>query len=191
MTTIETEALARAIIARVGSKSPIAHAGPRAGDLECSVLDPTYPNREYLLSGQSGGNKSNAFPPTNEGWQWDSIVDRLVRAGVSTGDYATDFPPLALFGIRNTPYIHTIADYFQDAQDGRLPQVTFVDPRFVGDQRSDDHPLGDPRAAQRFVQSVFSAFARSPQWKRGRGRWSAPSTASANAPATLRSRKSP
>ena len=29
-----------------------------------SVLGPTYPNREYLHSGQSGGNKSNTLPPT-------------------------------------------------------------------------------------------------------------------------------
>jgi phospholipase C len=28
-----------------------------------SVLGPTYPNREYLLSGQSGGNKTNASRP--------------------------------------------------------------------------------------------------------------------------------
>jgi phospholipase C len=132
-----------------------------------SLLAPTYPNREYLLSGQSGGNKTNAFPPTNEGWQWDSIVDRLVRAGVSTGEYATDLPPLVLFGVRNLPYIHTIANYYEDAEAGRLPSVTFVDPGFIGDARSDDHPLGDPRAAQHFVQDVFTAFARSPQWERG------------------------
>ena len=27
-----------------------------------SLLGPTYPNREYLLSGQSGGNKTNYLP---------------------------------------------------------------------------------------------------------------------------------
>jgi phospholipase C len=136
-------------------------------DWHASILGPTYPNREYLLSAQSGGNKANAFPPTADGWQWDSIVDRLVRAGVPTGDYATDFPPLALFGRRNTPVIHTIANYYEDAEAGRLPNVTFVDPKFVGADQSDDHPLGDPRAAQIFVQDVFAAFARSPQWERG------------------------
>ena len=41
-----------------------------------SLLGPTYPNREYLLSGQSGGNKSNVFP-TGDGFPWDTIVDRL------------------------------------------------------------------------------------------------------------------
>jgi phospholipase C len=131
-----------------------------------SVLGPTYPNREYLLSGQSGGNKSNTFP-TGDGFPWDTIVDRLARAGVSTADYATDLPPLALWGSRMQPYLRTIADYHEDAAAGRLPTVSFVDPGFLGDARSDDHPHGDPRAAQRFVRDTFAAFARSPQWRNG------------------------
>jgi phospholipase C len=137
-------------------------------DWHASVLGPTYPNREYLLSGQSGGNKANAFPPaTGDGWPWDNIVDRLSRAGVSSAEYATDLPPLALWGSRMLPHIHTISDYYDDAHSGSLPSVTFVSPSFFGDTRSDDHPLGDPRAAQRFVRDVFAAFTRSPQWHNG------------------------
>jgi phospholipase C len=45
--------------------------------------------------------------------------------------------------------------------------VTFVSPKFDGGDRTDDHPFGDPRAAQGFVRDVFAAFARSPQWQRG------------------------
>jgi len=131
-----------------------------------SVLGPTYPNREYLLSGQSGGNKTNAFP-TGDGFPWENIVDRLVRAGVTATDYYSDLPPLALWGSRMAPYFHPIASYYEDAAAGRLPNVSFLDPAFIGDNRSDDHPLGDPRAAQRFVRDVFAAFARSPQWERG------------------------
>jgi phospholipase C len=133
----------------------------------CSVLGPTFPNREYLLSGQSGGNKTNAFPPTSAGWPWDCIVDRLAAAGVSAIDYATDLPPLALFGSRMGPHIRTIADYYEDCATGSLPHVSFVDPAFAGGNRTDDHPHGDFRAAQRFVRDVFAAFARSKHWKRG------------------------
>jgi phospholipase C len=131
-----------------------------------SLLGPTYPNREYLLSGQSGGNKSNVFP-TGDGFPWDTIVDRLAGAGVSVADYASDLPPIALWGSRMAPHLRSIADYYEDAEAGRLPQVTLVDPAFLGEARSDDHPLGDPRAAQHFVRDVFAAFARSPQWHRG------------------------
>jgi phospholipase C len=54
-----------------------------------------------------------------------------------------------------------------DAAAGKLPSVTFVSPAFVGDNRSDDHPHGDPRAAQAFVRDTFATFAKSPQWERG------------------------
>ncbi|HEY3141807.1 MAG TPA: alkaline phosphatase family protein [Acidimicrobiales bacterium] len=131
-----------------------------------SVLGPTYPNREYLLSGQSGGNKTNAFP-SGDGFPWDTIVDRLATAGVSAIDYYTDLPPLALWGSRMGPHLRTITDYYTDAAAGQLPSVSFLDPAFLGEARSDDHPLGDPRAAQRFVRDVFAAFARSPQWHNG------------------------
>ena len=131
-----------------------------------SVLGPTYPNREYLLSGQSGGNKTNAFP-TGDGFPWDTIVDRLAAAGVSVADYYTDLPPLALWGSRMGPYLRPISGYYEDAAAGTLPQVTFLDPGFLGENRSDDHPHGDPRAAQRFVRDAFAAFARSPQWRNG------------------------
>ncbi len=132
-----------------------------------SVLGPTFPNREYLLSGQSGGNKTNAFPPTAEGFPWPTIVDRLAAAGVTVADYASDLPPIALFGSRMGPYIRTIDAFYEDCENDSLPQVSFVDPAFAGGNRTDDHPHGDFRAAQRFVRDVFAAYARSIHWKRG------------------------
>jgi phospholipase C len=65
------------------------------------------------------------------------------------------------------PYSRKIDAFASDAAAGKLPSVTFVCPSFVGDTRSDDHPHGDPRAAQAFVRDAFAAFARSPQWKHG------------------------
>jgi phospholipase C len=130
-----------------------------------SVLGPTYPNREYLLSAQSGGNKSNNL--ASGGFAWTTIVDRLVAAGVSVGDFASDLPPLALFGGRMVPYIHSVDEYHERAAAGTLPQVTFVDPSLIGPTRTDDHPHGDPRAAQAFVRDTFRAFVQSPQWEKG------------------------
>ncbi len=130
-----------------------------------SLLGPTYPNREYLLSGQSGGNKTNAFG--GAGFQWETIVDRLAAAGVPVADYYSDLPQLLLWGARMAPYIRPIARYFDEAARGELPNVSFVSPVFTGPNRSDDHPHGDPRAAQRFVRDAFAAFARSEHWERG------------------------
>jgi phospholipase C len=130
-----------------------------------ACLGPTYPNREYLLAGQSGGEKSNRIQ--DGGFQWPNIGDRLKAAGVSVVDYYTDLPVFALWGERMVPLTRTIDDFPADAAAGTLPQVSFLDPGFLGENRTDDHPHGDPRAAQQWVRTAFKAFASSPHWERG------------------------
>jgi phospholipase C len=132
-----------------------------------SLLAPTYPNREYLHSGTSGGNKTNAFPPTADGFPWPTIWDRLAGANVPAGYYYTDLPTTALWGPRLTSISHPIDQYFADAEAGSLPNVVFVDPGFLPGQRTDDHPHADIRAGQRFLRDVFSAFVSSRHWQRG------------------------
>ncbi len=132
-----------------------------------SVLGPTYPNREYLLSGTSGGHKDNFLPLADGGFTWPNIVDRLAAAKVPVAEYYSDLPPLLLWGNRMMPHIRKIDEFKADAAAGKLPKVAFVSPIFSGDNRSDDHPHGDPRAAQKFVLDAFTAFAKSPQWERG------------------------
>jgi phospholipase C len=80
--------------------------------------------------------------------------------------YYTDLPFLALVGDRLFDRISSIIDYSRTPP-AALPNVVMVDPGFAGPDRSDNHPHGDIRMAQRFLHSVFSAFARSPQWHRG------------------------
>lgn len=132
-----------------------------------SLLGPTYPNRLYLLSAQSGGWKSNHLPFLEGGYQWPAIFDRFAAVGISVADYASDFGPFLLFGDRAVPYMRSIADFHADCAAGTLPQVCFVDPSFLGDTQNDDHPLADPRAGQQFVLDTFAAFSASPQWQRG------------------------
>ncbi|HMJ78318.1 MAG TPA: alkaline phosphatase family protein [Iamia sp.] len=132
-----------------------------------SVLGPTYPNREYLHSGQSGGEKTNYLPLEDGGFTWETIWDRLEAAGVEHGYYYTDLPTTLLWGTRMTPWASEVDQYFQRCEDGTLPAVSFVDPGFLGGSRTDNHPHGDVRAGERFVRDAFAAFARSPHWERG------------------------
>jgi len=132
-----------------------------------SVLGPTYPNREYFWSGQSGGNKSNTLPPTNEGFQWDTIFDRFNTAGVSWNYFYSDLPFSALFGPRLLPKSSPVDDFFERCANGTLPQVSVVDPGFLTGSRTDNHPHGDIRAGEAFVRDVFAAFARSRHWRNG------------------------
>jgi phospholipase C len=133
----------------------------------CSLLGPTYPNREYMHSAQSGGMKTNDFPTSPEGFPWETIWDRLAAAGVPAAYYFVDLPAIALWGPRMAPYTRHLESFFADCAAGTLPNVVFVDPGFTGDMRTDDHPHGDMRAGQKFVYNVFKAFATSPVWNRG------------------------
>jgi phospholipase C len=132
-----------------------------------SVLGPTYPNREYAISAQSGGFKTNYLPTEELGFKWPTIVEPLVRANVTIAEYFTDLPPFLLFGERMNPHLRRIDRFHADAAAGTLPQVSFVSPSFIGGNRTDDHPHGDPRAAQRFVKDAVAAFTSSPHWDRG------------------------
>src|SRR5262249_50891418 len=78
----------------------------------CSVLGPTFPNREYLHSGQSGGLKSNVFPTDPDGFQWTTIWDKFKVAGVSARYYFVDLPVIALWGPRLAQFASPFANYF-------------------------------------------------------------------------------
>ncbi len=132
-----------------------------------SLLGPTYPNREYLHSGQSGGQKSNYLPLEEGGFTWETIWDRLEAAGVPHRYFYTDLPATLLWGTRMTQWASLVDDYFTQCEEGTLPAVSFVDPGFLGGSRTDNHPHGDIRAGERFVRDAFAAFARSPHWENG------------------------
>lgn len=132
-----------------------------------SILGPTYPNREYLHSGQSGGNKSNDFPETADGFPWETIWERLAAGGVDARYFYSDLPVTALWGPRLGSITSSVDDYFSRCEDGTLPAVSFVDPGFLEETRTDNHPHGDIRSGEAFVRDVFAAFARSPHWESG------------------------
>ncbi|MGH2758470.1 MAG: alkaline phosphatase family protein, partial [Actinomycetota bacterium] len=133
----------------------------------CSLLGPTFPNREYMHSGQSGGHKSNDLPSDPNGFQWPAIWDLLADANVPAAYYFVDLPAIALWGPRMVPYTRHLEAFFADCAAGTLPNVTFVDPGFTTGLRTDDHPYADMRAGQRFVFNVFKAFVSSPHWNSG------------------------
>ena len=84
-----------------------------------SLLGPTYPNRLYMHSAQSGGHKDNTIP--GEGYTWPTIWNKLEQAGVPARYYYSDLPFLALFGPSTAPILHPAADFFTDCAAGTLP----------------------------------------------------------------------
>jgi phospholipase C len=134
----------------------------------CSLLGPTWPNRHFLLAATAFGHKSNDFPTVGTEFSQRTIFEALDEAGVSWKVYAGD----AAFGlvyayVRNHPgKIFSIAQYHADAAAGTLPQVAYIDPPFVGEGESDEHPPSNMQLGQRFVAEIVDSLFQSPLWGR-------------------------
>jgi phospholipase C len=76
-------------------------------------------------------------------------------------------PFLALWGSKYLPIGRPFAAFLADCATGALPQVAFVDPRFVdagSGTSADDHPHADIRNGEAFLDAVYKAVTRGPRW---------------------------
>jgi phospholipase C len=154
----------------------------------CSQLGPTWPNRYYKWSGQSGGiNRNNLTDPRQPphstlGHQWETIFDVLLRnnpantpglpTGLTARYYNSDLPFSAVWGPRAIPWTRPLAEYYADCAAGTLPNVAFVDPPYrdgggFDGNSADEHPHGDVRLGQAWMADVVKAFVESPNYRRG------------------------
>ncbi len=147
----------------------------------CSVPGATWPNRLYAACGQAAGSKDARRVPiydipsfvrhleTNKvRWRWYShdvgtlrFTDARFRLGYM--DKFAYFDRRSLLAPRN---------FLDDARDGRLPAVSWIDPNFVDvsfigpSGSNDDHPPSDIKAGQELVLKTYTALVNSPQWKK-------------------------
>jgi phospholipase C len=131
----------------------------------CSILGPTFPNRIFQHAGQTD-RLSNTFTAST----LPTIWDQLNKSGGPTGRYYfSDLPILALWGGKYTSISATIPQFLSDASAGTLPNVSFIDPGFVGEgsgTSNDDHPLADIRAGDAFLSQIFHAVSTGPNWEK-------------------------
>jgi phospholipase C len=150
----------------------------------CSVLGPTQPNRFYLHSAQSGGRKNNKLPPElvaddleagrppgdySHGWSWPTIWSLLEQKGITAAYYYCNLPEILFWGERHIAHARHISEYYAAAEAGVLPQVSFIDPWFIGPEgvSNDDHPHADLRLGQAFISDVVEAFVNSAVYRKG------------------------
>ena len=129
----------------------------------CSILGPTFPNRIFQHAGQTD-RLANTFTAST----LPTIWDQLNKPGGPTGRYYySDLPILALWGTKYTSISAQIPQFLADAAAGTLPNVSYVDPGFVGEGNgvsNDDHPLADIRAGDSFLSELFHAVSSGPGW---------------------------
>jgi phospholipase C len=123
----------------------------------------TYPNRIYQHAAQTdrihNTTAISALP---------TIWDRLAAAGRRGRYYFSDVPFLALWGAKYIPISRPVASFFVDCALGTLPDVSFVDPRFIDEgsgTSGDDHPHADIRNGESFMNRIYRAVTTSPNWR--------------------------
>ena len=100
-----------------------------------------------------------------------TIWDRINDAGLQGRYYFSDAPFSALLGARHLLISRTVDQFFGDAEAGLLPNVSFVDPRFLitdapFGSSGDYHPASDIRMADLFLHQIYEAVTNSPNWER-------------------------
>ncbi|MGZ3424152.1 MAG: phospholipase C [Polyangiales bacterium] len=138
----------------------------------CSVLTSTWTNRMYLYAANSFGRTSNKPPDVGAAL---TVFDELQMRRVPWKIYATSTPPEAMFVGSFLKYkdfhLSTIDRFYQDAHDGTLPHVVFLDAS-NGDgsgfdpSQDDEHPPAVMQVGQAFLARVTKAMMASPQWGR-------------------------
>jgi phospholipase C len=129
-----------------------------------AIMAPTYPNRIYQHAAQTDRLDDTLLPLST----LPTIWDRLAEKGLDGRYYFSDFPILAFWGAKYLSIARPVTDFFADCAAGNLPKVSFVDPRFLGEDQGisgDDHPHGDIRNGEDFLNAVYTAVTTSPNWR--------------------------
>jgi phospholipase C len=159
-----------------------------------SVPGATWPNRLYAICGGAAGSRDELplnLPPLYDepsfvrhldahgiSWRWYSFETgtlRLADAHYRLGHHDR----FAFFSHTNLTWKTRIErsidpktpSFIEDAAQGTLPSVAWIDPNFsnfnpIGFQPNDDHAPADIRDGQELVLAAYHALATSPQWDR-------------------------
>jgi len=128
----------------------------------CSILASTFPNRIFMFAAQTDRlDESLNFTTL------PTIFDRLFSARVRARYYYSNVPFVALWGLKYLFTSRTYDQFLEDVASGRLPAVSFVDPRFTildNDTGNDEQPHSNILRGDAFLAATFKAVASSPVW---------------------------
>jgi len=128
-----------------------------------AILAGTFPNRMYQHAAQTDRLDDSLLPVST----LPTIWDRLAEHSISARYYFSDFPFLALWGSKYVSLARLTDEFIEDCLAGTLPAVSFVEPRFAGEEEgvSDDyHPHSDIRNGEVFLNTIYDAVVSSPNW---------------------------
>jgi phospholipase C len=132
-----------------------------------SALTQTFPNRFYLLTGTSFGHIRNDIAIYNQKTIFQSLGE--AQPPVSWKIYLASVQVELLFSyVRQhaAGHVFPISQYYADAANGTLPQVSFVESDGFGDKNteSDEHPPANVQVGEKFTHDAMNALVHSPNW---------------------------
>jgi len=132
-----------------------------------SVPGPTFPNRFYLLTGTSFGYTSNVVQTYTQKTIFQSLDE--APTPVTWKVYLASVQVEELFKYVQDHFaghVVPISQYYTDAANGNLPQVSFVesDPSGSVNTESDEHPPANVQVGEKFTHDVMNALVSSPDW---------------------------
>jgi phospholipase C len=141
----------------------------------CSMMGPTWENRLYQLAATTQLMDNCDYPKDGDIRPVrivTTIFDRVRDAGLTSAYYYHSAAITKLFESRKYDRIsYPIEQFWEDAREGRLANVVFVDPDYSDlaedmGTSNDYHPWSNLLAAEGFVAQVHDTLKASPQWGR-------------------------
>jgi phospholipase C len=137
----------------------------------------TWPNRYFAHCGTGGGwvNNERSFPPYRLPRLLPTVFRRLEAHGYSWRVYFHDLPQVAtlvdLWPRLLTHFSLFEGEFERDAWDGRLPNYSFIEPRYFPSRLlqavpNDEHPPHDLVYGEQLIAAVYNAVRAAPTWPR-------------------------
>jgi phospholipase C len=154
-----------------------------------SVPGATWPNRLYSVAGRAAGSRDDVSPPIyalpsfaryldahEVDWRWYSFDPGTLRA-IDPAYRLTNHHRFSFLDSRKLSTLERVVgelteegpSFLDDVAAGKLPQVSWIDPRFkdlrvLGPDSNDDHPPSDVIAGQDLILTVYDALSSAPTW---------------------------
>jgi phospholipase C len=152
--------------------STLARAFAVCDQWHASAPNQTWPNRFFAHCATAGGYVNN--DPPHFPYMMPTIFDRISNLGLPNGwkVYFHDVPQaltLAHLWARRDNF-RMFKEFADDAEKGRLPAYSFIEPRYFADlglgMPNDQHPPHDVVYGEQLVAAVYNTLRASPTWDR-------------------------
>jgi len=136
-----------------------------------SAPNQTWPNRFFVHTGTAGGYVNNSPPHL---YIMPTIFNRLTERQRSWRVYHHDIPQCAVLSriwSELPDHLYSFEqDFMADAMAGRLPNYSFIEPRYFSDpllrrMPNDQHPPHNVQFGERLIARVYDALRNGPGWE--------------------------